>query len=121
MEFLKGLLIGGLIGAAVGVLYAPKSGKETREDIARKTDEFMVKAREEYELALEKSKKAYDAAVTRLKEAEVSAMEKVEEVESKVEAMAQHGKETLLDGKGRLKRAIDAGVEAFREEKSSAS
>jgi gas vesicle protein len=117
VDFVKGLFIGGLIGAVLGILYAPKSGKETREDIARKTEDLMARAREEYELALEKSKKAYEAAVKRLKEAEISAKEKVEEVESKVEELAERGKETLLEGKGRLKRAIDAGVEAFKEEK----
>jgi gas vesicle protein len=106
VDFVKGLFIGGLIGAVLGILYAPKSGKETREDIARKTEDLMARAREEYELALEKSKKAYEAAVKRLKEAE-----------SKVEELAERGKETLLEGKGRLKRAIDAGVEAFKEEK----
>ena len=116
-DFIEGLIIGGLIGAVIGILYAPKSGKETREDIARKTEELMARAREEYELALEKSKKAYEAAVKRLKEAEATAKEKVEEVESRVEALTERGKETLLDGKGRLKRAIDAGVEAFKEEK----
>jgi gas vesicle protein len=117
VDFVKGLFIGGLIGAVLGILYAPKSGKETREDIARKTEDLMARAREEYELALEKSKKAYEAAVKRLKEAEISAKEKVEEVESKVEELTERGKETLLEGKGRLKRAIDAGVEAFKEEK----
>ena len=117
MDFVKGLIIGGAFGAVLGILYAPKSGKETREDIARKTEDLLVKAREEYEQALDKSKKAYEAAVKRLKEVEVSAKEKVEEVEGKVEALAERGKETLLDGKGRLKRAIEAGVEAFKEEK----
>ena len=29
----------------------------------------------------------------------------------------ERGKETLEDGKSRLKRAIDAGVDAFKEEK----
>ena len=117
VDFLKGLFIGGLIGAVLGVLYAPKSGKETREDIAKKTEELKARARDEYELALEKSKKAYEAAVKRLREAEISAKEKVEEVESKVEELTERGKETLQEGKGRLKRAIDAGVEAFKEEK----
>jgi gas vesicle protein len=120
-DFIKGLFIGGLIGAVLGILYAPKSGKETREDIARKTEELMARAREEYELALEKSKKAYEAAVKRLKEAEIAAKEKVVEMESKVEELAERGKETILDGKGRLKRAIDAGVEAFKEEKEKTS
>jgi gas vesicle protein len=121
VDFVKGLFIGGLIGAVLGILYAPKSGKETREDIARKTEDMMARAREEYDLALEKSKKAYETAVKRLKEVEISAKEKVEEVESKVEALTERGKETLLDGKGRLKRAIDAGVEAFKEEKEKTS
>ncbi|MFH1081123.1 MAG: YtxH domain-containing protein [Pseudomonadota bacterium] len=121
IDFVKGLFIGGLIGAVLGILYAPQSGKETREDIARKTEDLMARAREEYELALEKSKKAYEAAVKRLKEAEISAKEKVENVESKVEELTERGKETLLDGKGRLKRAIDAGVEAFKEEKDKTS
>jgi gas vesicle protein len=121
VDFVKGLFIGGLIGAVLGILYAPKSGKETREDIARKTEDLMAKAREEYDLALEKSKKAYEAALKRLKEAEISAKKKVEEVESKVEALTESGKETFIDGKGRLKRAIDAGVEAFKEEKDKMS
>jgi gas vesicle protein len=121
VDFVKGLFIGGLIGAVLGVLYAPKSGKETREDIARKTEDLMARAREEYELALDKSKRAYEVAVKRLKDVEVSAKEKVEEMENKVEAFAERGKETLLDGKGRLKRAIDAGVEAFKEEKEKTS
>lgn len=119
--FVKGLVIGGLFGAVLGILYAPKSGKETREDIARKTEDLLVKAREEYDQALEKSKRAYEAALKRLKEVEVSVKEKAEEVENKVEELTERGKETLLDGKGRLKRAIDAGVEAFKEEKEKTS
>lgn len=65
-NFVKGLLIGGLVGAIIGILYAPKSGKETRDDLCKKTGELMEKAKEEYEVALDKSKKAYDAAVSRL-------------------------------------------------------
>jgi gas vesicle protein len=106
-DLLKGLVIGGLIGAALGVLYAPKSGKETREDIARKTEELLNKAKEEYEKAVEKSKAAYEAAVSRFKELELAAKEKVAE-----------GTEAVQDNKNRLKKAIDAGVEAYREEKS---
>ncbi len=32
----KGLLIGGVIGSVAAILFAPKSGKETQEDIKRK-------------------------------------------------------------------------------------
>ena len=118
-DFLKGLLIGGIIGAVVGILYAPKSGKETREEIGRKAEELMAKAKEEYEQALEKSRKTYETAVSRLKKLEESAREKVGELEAKAGTMVEKGKESLEDNKSRLKRAIDAGVEAFKEEKSA--
>lgn len=117
-DLLKGLIIGGLIGAALGILYAPKSGKETREDIARKTEDLLSKAKDEYDKAVAKSKAAYESALLRLKELESSAKEKVEEVEGKVSEFAHQSAEAMQDNKNRLKKAIDAGVEAYREEKS---
>jgi gas vesicle protein len=117
-DLLKGLIIGGLVGAVLGILYAPKSGKETREDIARKTEDLVEKAKEEYEKAVTKSKLAYESAIKHLQDLESSAKEKVEEVESKVAEFAQQSSETIQDNKNRLKKAIDAGVEAYREEKT---
>ena len=100
-DFIKGILIGGLIGAAIGILYAPRSGRETREEIARKSDELLSKARDEYEKGLEKGRKAY------------------EELQGKVTNWTETGKGTLMDsiedGKGRIKRAVEAGIEAEEE------
>src|SRR5664280_2743301 len=104
-DLLKGLLIGGLIGVVAGILYAPKSGKETREDL-------LSRAKDEYEKAVEKSKAAYEAAVKRLKNLELSTKEKVNEIEGKVSEFAQNSAETIHDNKNRLKNAIDAGVDA---------
>ena len=117
-DLLKGLIIGGLIGAALGILYAPKSGKETREDIAHKTEDLLNKAKEEYEKAVAKSKAAYELTVKRFQELELSAKEKVAEVEGKVSEFAQQSAEAVQDNKNRLKKALDAGVEAYREEKT---
>jgi gas vesicle protein len=39
--FFKGFLLGGAIGAVIALLYAPKSGKEMREDLKRKTEELL--------------------------------------------------------------------------------
>jgi gas vesicle protein len=117
-DFISGLIVGGLIGAVIGILYAPKSGKETREEIGQKADELLSKAKEEYGQAVEKSRKAYEAAIERLKALEETAKEKVEEVGEKVDELAGLGKETLQDGKSRLKKAIEAGVGAFREEQN---
>ena len=88
-DFFKGFLVGGLIGAIMALLYAPKSGKETREDISKKTEEFAQRAKEEYEAALEKSKKTYRAAIDRLKNLENVAQKKVEEVEDQIQELAE--------------------------------
>ncbi|KQC10848.1 MAG: hypothetical protein APR62_11120 [Smithella sp. SDB] len=115
-ELLKGLFIGGLIGVVLGILFAPKSGKETREDIIRKTDEFLDQAKEGYENALEKGKTIYETTVQRLKDLEMSAKEKMEEVEGQINEFAQQGAEIVEDNKTRLKKAIDAGLETYKKE-----
>jgi gas vesicle protein len=115
-DLLKGLFIGGFIGVVLGILYAPKSGKETREDIARTTEDLLSKGKEEYEKAVARSKSAYDEAVKRLKGLEISAKEKVEEIHSKASEATHKGADAIADSKNRLKKAIDAGVEAYREE-----
>lgn len=38
--FLAGLLTGAVVGGVIALLYAPKSGKETREDLKRKLQEY---------------------------------------------------------------------------------
>jgi gas vesicle protein len=115
-DLLKGLIIGGFIGVVLGILYAPKSGKETREDIARTTEDLLSKGKEEYEKAVERSKSAYEEAVKRLRGLEISAKEKVEEIESKASEFTHKGADAIAGNKNRLKKAIDAGVDAYREE-----
>ena len=107
-DLLKGLFVGGLIGVALGILFAPKSGKEMREDITRKADELLVKAKEEYGKVLEKSKTAYDASVNNLEDLEALAKEKAAQVESMVIESAHQGIEAIKGNKNRLKMAIDA-------------
>ena len=120
-DLLTGVLIGGLIGVVLGVLFAPKSGKETREDIARKTDELLSKAKEEYEAAAEKSKRIYETAIKKAQGLQSLAQEKVGDVEDTVTELAEKGKDAFLDNKNRFKRALDAGIDAFKEEKGETS
>ncbi|MFN8139243.1 MAG: YtxH domain-containing protein [Fimbriimonadales bacterium] len=43
LYFLAGVGLGALIGAAAGLLLAPKSGAETREDLSKKFDDLKGK------------------------------------------------------------------------------
>ncbi|MCX5786735.1 MAG: YtxH domain-containing protein [Elusimicrobia bacterium] len=45
-EVVSAFLLGGLIGAALGILFAPASGKETREKVGDWMDETKEKAKE---------------------------------------------------------------------------
>jgi len=59
-DCVRGLIIGGLIGAALGVLYAPKSGKETREEISHSAEELLKKTKAQYEEVCKKIEKLAD-------------------------------------------------------------
>ena len=65
LSFLKGTIIGAVAGALAGVLLAPKSGKETQEDIKRKVKGTY----EEAQRHLEKMSDEVGGKVDSLKEA----------------------------------------------------
>ena len=50
-SFFKGLIFGALGGAIAGILLAPKSGEETREDIKKLAGDIKDKAVDTYEKA----------------------------------------------------------------------
>ncbi len=97
------LIIGGAVGAAVALLFAPKSGRELRGDIADATRKGVEGAREKageyYEVSREKATEFYDTASVKAGEVAGAARE----------AAARRG-ETLS-------AAIDAGKRAYAEEK----
>jgi gas vesicle protein len=98
-DFLMGLIVGGLAGMVSGILFAPKSGKETRQDIVN----------------------ASDSAMRRLKEMEAEAEKKIGDAGKRVSGLAQQGKEAFQDQKDRVRKALDAGIGAFKEGKQNPS
>ena len=93
-DWMKGLLIGGLLGVIVGMLYAPKSGRETRDELSEKAKDVAGKLKEEYDVALEKSKSAYENLLKKLKEVEAKAEKKAREIEGRRRPDPAEGVET---------------------------
>jgi gas vesicle protein len=84
-------LVGLGIGALVGILFAPKSGEETREYLAQKADEGR-----EY------------------------AQRKARELRERAEDVLERGKTVAVRQKETLAAAVDAGREAYQREKAKA-
>ena len=61
-SFAIGFIIGAVAGVAIGFLYAPKAGKETRALLREKADEVKEKAVEVKEKAAEVTEKAKEKA-----------------------------------------------------------
>ena len=57
-SFLAGVVIGGLIGAALGLLLAPQTGEELREQI----DDFVGEKRAEWDEAVNEGRAAAEQA-----------------------------------------------------------
>ena len=77
---LSGLLIGVLVGVIAGLFYAPRSGRETREDLSGKAKDMACRLQGEYDGALEKGKVAYDKLLVRLRDLEAKAERKAKEL-----------------------------------------
>lgn len=112
---LKGLLLGAIAGLTAGVLFAPKSGKETREDIKNKALELTGKARDLYTKAETELKEK----VTALKETGASIDKKaygklVDEVVDEVKKDGEVAKETASKMASMLKDDWKKIVEAVK-------
>ncbi|OFX14882.1 MAG: hypothetical protein A2Z18_09630 [Armatimonadetes bacterium RBG_16_58_9] len=84
LHFLTGLGIGALVGAVTALLLAPKSGKETRDDIKQAADEMRAKA---------------DKVIHDLTESG--------------DELVKKSKEILETTKAKVQQAVDSGKEAI--------
>ena len=85
---LLSFLLGGLVGAGVALLLAPRSGKETRDRIKHLAEDARERA-EDY----------------------------VEQVKGKVTSSFEKGKDFFQERKSILTSAVEAGKEAYEKEK----
>ena len=52
-NFFKGFIFGGLMGAVLGVLFAPKPGREIRQELGDETEKLVNKLKADLEKAKE--------------------------------------------------------------------
>ena len=104
------LLIGGGIGAVLALLFAPKSGHELRGDIADATRKGLDKTKETAALVGERAGEYYEVSREKASELYSSAQEKAGE-------LAEKAKEAVAQTSNPFSAAIEAGRQAYTEEK----
>jgi gas vesicle protein len=62
----KGFLLGGLLGATAGILFAPKAGKELRSEIKGKGEKTLRDTKEFYSDMKAKAETTYENAKNRI-------------------------------------------------------
>jgi gas vesicle protein len=67
-SFISGLLAGAVLGGVIALLYAPKSGKETREQIKQKFNELEKEFESLQGKASQKSNKLKDDLASKVAE-----------------------------------------------------
>jgi gas vesicle protein len=88
-------LMGGLAGAALAILYAPRSGKETRDLLGDRLREGAERGRELRDRASVKGRELYEDAAD----------------------YVERQKEGVERKRDRLAAAVEAGRQAYRDEK----
>ncbi|MCU0372354.1 MAG: YtxH domain-containing protein [Ignavibacteria bacterium] len=124
-----GFLAGGIVGAVVALLYAPKSGKELRSDIKLKKDEILDDTTEYMKIAKSKAgdlinegKKRSEQIIRDAKEKANNLLDDANSVlnDAKTKAADKFGtaKDKITAETERVKDAFKAGIDAWKEEKS---
>jgi gas vesicle protein len=88
-------LVGALSGAALAILFAPRSGRETRELLGEKIRETTERSKRASEQALERGREAAEDAARYL----------------------ERQRDALDKRRDRLASAVEAGRQAYRDEK----
>ena len=112
-EKLTFLLVGAGLGATLALLFAPKSGRELSGDIADYTKRGMDAASEGARHVGERASEIYDAGRGRVADVYGAARERVASSAEVVSDVAARQKEQIA-------AAIEAGKQAYREEKRKA-
>lgn len=96
-NFVAGLLLGGLAGAATMLLLAPQSGEETRAQIQQRSKELR------------------DQTVDALAQARTKADELKLTAQERAEQLKQQGKDVLVEQMDRVSERVTSAVESGKK------
>jgi len=102
------------VGALIGVLYAPKSGRETREDLAQGAREGTEYLRVRSRQAAEQVGQIVDKGKEQVGQYVGRGREVVDRGRAQWEDFVERGKNMVNDQSSRVGAAVEAGREAYQ-------
>ena len=109
-----GWFLAGLgIGAVIGVLYAPKAGKETREDLLNGAREARDKAAELVEQGKQKAAELVEEGKQKAQESFDKGREYYEKGRTQWTQYVEKGKSIATEQQAKVSAAADAAKEAY--------
>lgn len=110
-----GWFVAGLgLGALIGVLYAPKSGRETREDLAASAKEGTEYLRARSKEAVEQVGTLVDRGKTQVTEYIDRGKSYIDQGRAQWDEFVSKGKEFVSDQGDKVSAAVEAGRQAYR-------
>ena len=102
------------VGALIGVLYAPKSGRETREDLAQSAREGSEYLRARSRQAAEQVGQIVDKGKEQVGQYVGRGREVVDRGRAQWEDFVERGKNIVSDQTTRVGAAVEAGRDAYQ-------
>jgi gas vesicle protein len=108
-------LVGGLIGAAIGLLYAPRSGKETRQILVGEGEELMDRATTAIQEAQDKALMAIRDTQSRLETLNVEAKDRISKLQDIAGTTMEEQKQSLQKGYSEAKKVVKDAEQDAKE------
>ncbi len=115
--FMLGLIAGGAIGSIAALLYAPKSGRELRKDIRKKSREVIKETGEYVDSAKTRAAEIISEGRQKAENLINDAKQKADSITRGTEKLYTQGKEYITEEAAKIKGAFKAGVDTFNEER----
>lgn len=116
-----GFIAGSVVGALLALLYAPKSGKELRSQLKTRGSELLDETGEQLANARTKAVDIINEGKKKSEQLITEAKRRAETLLGDAEKIMSDAKEktgSIVEQSAKIKNAVKAGVEAFKEERS---